>query len=76
MAVQIVKHSHYRIEVQTAESPRLPIVYFRKEGKCTTHKGMERQHDRIVNESCEQWRAYDLKRIIVARVPVEEVPTN
>ena len=76
MAVQIVKHSHYRIEVQTAASPQQPIIYFRKEGKCTTHKGMERQHDRIVNEACDAWRAYEIKSFTVSRVPADEVPTN
>ena len=53
MTVTIVKHSFYKIEIDTHEAPQQPIVYFRKEGKCTTAKGMDRQHNRIVNETVE-----------------------
>ena len=42
MTVTAVKHSHYKIEVNPLASPQHPITYFRKCGKCTTHKGMER----------------------------------
>ena len=76
MAVQIVKHQHYRIEITTAMSPKHPIVYFRKAGKCTTLGGEERQHDRLTKEAYEAWMAYDVKRIIVAPVPPQEVSTN
>ena len=75
MAVQIANHSHYKIEIDFPESPQHPVVYFRKCRKCTTHKGMERQHDRIVNESCEQWRDYGFRRLTVSRVPANEVAT-
>ena len=51
MTVTIVKHSYYKIEIDTVDAPQQPIVYFRKEGKCKTAKGMERQHNRIVNET-------------------------
>mgnify|MGYP001566049354 CR=1 FL=1 len=73
MAVQIVKHQHYRIEITTAMSPKHPIVYFRKVGKCTTLSGEERQYDRLTNEAYEAWRAYNVKRITVAPIPYQEV---
>ena len=58
MTVTIVKHSYYKIEIDTVDAPQQPIVYFRKEGKCKTAKGMERQHNRIVNETVEEWRQF------------------
>ena len=75
MTVTAIKHSHYKVEVDFVESPCHPIVYFRKEGKCTTQKGMDRQHNRIVNEACDAWRDYGFRRLTVSRVPVEEVST-
>ena len=73
MTVQTVKHSFYRIEIDFTETPEHPIVFFRKERKCKTAKGMERQHNRMVNETCDAWRQYDFKRLTVSRVPAEEV---
>jgi hypothetical protein len=75
MTVTIVKHSFYKIEIDTHEAPQQPIVYFRKEGKCTTAKGMDRQHDRIVMETVEQWRPFSqqIRRYTVSRVPVDVV---
>ena len=73
MTVQVVKHSFYRIEIEFAESPAHPIVYFRKEGKCKTAKGMDRQHNRMVNEACDAWRQYNFSRLTVSRVPASEV---
>ena len=58
MTVTIVKHSYYKIEIDTVDAPQQPIVYFRKEGKCKTARGMERQHNRIVNETVEEWRQF------------------
>ena len=77
MTVTIVKHSFYKIEIDTKDAVQ-PIVYFRKEGKCKTAKGMERQHNRIVNEVIEDWRQFDsqIKRFTISRVPADEVPTN
>ena len=75
MTTTVVKHSYYRIEIDFEESPQHPIVFFRKEGKCKTAKGMERQMNRVTNESCEQWRNYDFRRLTVSRVPAEEVTT-
>jgi hypothetical protein len=71
----IVKHSFYKVEIDTIESPQHPIIYFRKCGKCTTHKGMERQHDRIVNETIEAWRPFSqqVRRYTVSRVPADVV---
>ena len=67
-------YSHYRIEIDTKDSVQ-PIVYFRKCKKCTTAKGMERQHNRIVNETVESWRQFDgqISRYTVSRVPANEV---
>ncbi len=70
-----VKHSFYKIEIDTVESPTHPIVYFRKEGKCTTAKGMERQHNRIVNETVDAWRQFEgqISRYTISRVPANVV---
>ena len=75
MTVQVVKHSFYKVEIDTIESPQHPIIYFRKCGKCTTHKGMERQHDRMVNETVEAWRPFSqqIRRYTVSRVPPDVV---
>ena len=75
MTTQTVKHSFYRVEIAFSESDSNPIVFFRKEGKCTTAKGMERQHNRVVNESCDQYRWVDFHRVTVSRVPADQVTT-
>ena len=74
MTVQVVKHSFYKIEIDTKDSV-IPIIYFRKCGKCTTAKGMERQHNRIVNETVEAWRQFDgqITRYTITRVPADVV---
>ena len=75
MTVQLVKHSYYKIEIDTVKAPQQPIVYFRKEGKCTTAKGMDRQHNRVVNETVEAWRQFDgqISRYTISRVPADVV---
>ena len=75
MTVQVVKHSFYKIEIDTHEAPLHPIVYFRKEGKCKTAKGMDRQHNRIVNETVEAWREFSqqIRRYTISRVPADVV---
>ena len=75
MTVQVVKHSFYKIEIDTHEAPMHPIVYFRKEGKCKTAKGMDRQHNRIVNETVEAWRPFSqqILRYTISRVPADVV---
>ena len=75
MTVQVVKHSFSKIEIDTHEAPLHPIVYFRKEGKCKTAKGMDRQHNRIVNETVEQWRPFSqqIRRYTISRVPADVV---
>ncbi|CAR63385.1 hypothetical protein SRSM4_188 [Synechococcus phage S-RSM4] len=65
-------YSHYKIEIDMPET-EIPIIYFRKERKCKTAKGMDRQHNRMVNEACDAWRQYEFKRLTVSRVPAEEV---
>lgn len=75
MTTTIVKHSFYKIEIDTHESPQHPIIYFRKCGKCTTQGGMDRQHDRIVMETVEAWRQFEgqIRRYTVSRVPSDVV---
>ena len=75
MTTTVVKHSFYKIEIDTVEAPQHPITYFRKEGKCTTAKGMDRQHNRIVNETVEAWRPFSqqIRRYTVSRVPADIV---
>ena len=36
---------------------------------------MDRQMNRVTNESCDAWRDYDFRRLTVSRVPASEVPT-
>jgi len=75
MTTTVVKHSFYKIEIDTHEAPQQPVIYFRKEGKCTTAKGMERQHNRIVNETVEAWRQFEgqIRRYTISRVPADVV---
>ena len=75
MTVTIVKHSYYKIEIDTVDAPQHPIVYFRKCGKCTTAKGMDRQHNRIVNETVDAWRQFEgqIRRYTISRVPADVV---
>ena len=70
-------YSHYRIEIDTKDSVQ-PIVYYRKCRKCTTAKGMERQHERMVSETIEDWRQYEqqISRYTISRVPTPDVATN
>jgi hypothetical protein len=74
MTVQVVKHSFYKIEIDTKDAVQ-PIIYFRKCGKCSTAKGMDRQHNRIVNETVEAWRPFSeqITRYTVSRVPADVV---
>ena len=74
MTVQVVKHSYYKIEIDTKDAVQ-PIIYFRKTGKCTTRQGMDRQHDRIVMETVEAWRQFEgqIKRYTITRVPADVV---
>ena len=74
MTVQTVKHCFYKVEIDTKDS-EIPIIYFRKAGRCTTANGMDRQHNRIVNEVVNDWRQYSqqIKRYTVSRVPADVV---
>ena len=73
MTTTVVKHSFYKIAIDTVESPQQPIIYFRKEGKCKTFTGGMRQMDRVTNESCDTWRDYNFRRLTVSVVPESEV---
>ena len=74
MTVQVVKHSFYKVEIDTKDAVQ-PIVYFRKCGKCKTAKGMDRQHNRIVNETVDAWRQFEgqIRRYTISRVPADVV---
>ena len=74
MTTTIVKHSYYKIEIDTKDSVK-PIVYFRKCGKCTTANGADRQHDRIVMETIDAWRQFSqqIQRYTISRVPADVV---
>ena len=65
-------YSFYRIEIDN-EDLTTSILY-RKVKRCTTAKGMERQHNRIVNETVDAIREIrGWKRLSVQRVPASEV---
>jgi len=65
----------YKVEIDTHEAPLQPIVYFRKCRKCTTAKGADRQHNRIVNEVVNDWRqeSHKIRRYTISRVPADVV---
>ena len=65
----------YKVEIDTHETPLQPIVYFRKCRRCTTAKGADRQHNRIVNETVDAWRQFSsqIMRYTVSRVAADVV---
>ena len=65
----------YKVEIDTHETPLQPIVYFRKCRRCTTAKGADRQHNRIVNETVDAWRPFSeqVRRYTISRVPADVV---
>ena len=64
----------YKVEIDTKDAVQ-PIIYFRKCRKCTTAKGADRQHERIVNEVINDWRQFSpqIKRYTISRVPADVV---
>ena len=64
----------YKVEIDTKDAVQ-PIIYFRKCRRCTTAKGADRQHERIVNETVDAWRQYSqqIKRYTISRVPADVV---
>ena len=64
----------YKVEIDTKDSIQ-PIIYFRKCKRCTTAKGADRQHNRMVNEAVEAWRPFSeqIRRYTVSRVPADVV---
>ena len=65
----------YKVEIDTKDAPLQPIIYFRKAKRCSTAKGADRQHNRIVNETVEAWRPFSqqITRYTVSRVPADVV---
>ena len=64
----------YKVEIDTKDAVQ-PIIYFRKCKLCSTAKGADRQHNRIVNEVVNDWRQYSqqITRYTVSRVPADVV---
>ena len=64
----------YRVEIDTKDAVQ-PIIYFRKCKRCTTAKGADRQHNRIVNETVNDWRQFSsqIQRYTISRVPADVV---
>ena len=64
----------YKVEIDTKDSVQ-PIIYFRKAKRCKTAKGADRQHNRIVNETVNDWRQFSsqISRYTVSRVPADVV---
>ena len=67
-------HVFYKVEIDTKDSVQ-PIIYFRKCKRCKTAKGADRQHNRIVNETVDDWRQYSsqIMRYTISRVPADVV---
>ena len=64
--------SFYRIEIDNSDETN--SILYRKVKRCTTAKGMDRQHNRIVNETVDAIREIrGWKRLSVQRVPASEV---
>ena len=64
--------SFYRIEIDNADDTT--SILYRKVKRCKTAKGMDRQHNRIVNETVDAIREIrGWKRLTVTRVPASEV---
>ena len=65
----------YKVEIDTKDAPLQPIIYFRKAKRCSTAKGADRQHNRIVNETVDAWRQFSsqITRYTVSRVPADVV---
>ena len=66
-------HVFYKVEIDTKDAVQ-PIIYFRKAKRCKTAKGADRQHNRIVNETVEEWRQFSeqISRYTISRVPASE----
>jgi hypothetical protein len=64
----------YKVEIDTKDAVQ-PIIYFRKAKRCMTAKGMDRQHNRIVNETVDAWRQFSqqIRRYTISRVPADVV---
>jgi hypothetical protein len=67
-------NAFYKVEIDTKDS-EIPIIYFRKCRKCSTAKGMDRQHNRIVSETIDAWRPFSqqIRRYTISRVPADVV---
>jgi len=68
-----VNTSLYQIKI--INSDETITVSYRRCKKCKTAKGMDRQHNRIVNETVNVIRNSGFKRLTVSRVP-HDTPTT
>ena len=64
----------YKVQIDTKDSVQ-PIIYFRKAKRCKTAKGADRQHNRIVNETVNDWRQFSsqIRLFTISRVPADVV---
>ena len=64
----------YKVQIDTKDSVQ-PIIYFRKAKRCKTAKGADRQHNRIVNETVNDWRQFSsqIRLYTISRVPADVV---
>lgn len=64
--------SFYRIEIDNSDDTT--SILYRKCKRCKTASGMDRQHNRVVNETVDAIREVrGWKRLTVARVPAQEL---
>ena len=69
--------SFYRVEIDRADGTT--AVEYRKRRKATTAKGMDRQHNNVVNAVIKELHYYQVEgweRLTVTRVPASEVTTS
>lgn len=63
--------SLYQIEIDNTDGTT--AVIYKRCKRCTTAKGMDRQHNRVVNEMVDALRDIGFKRLTVSRVPSDKL---
>ena len=63
--------SLYRVEID--QNDGTTAVIHKRCKRCTTAKGMDRQHNRVVNEMVEALRDIGFQRLTVSRIPSDTV---
>lgn len=62
-----MKTSLYQIEIDNTDGTT--TILHKRCKRCTTAKGADRQHNRVVNEMVDSYRSIGFKRITVSRIP-------